>query len=212
MRFDLVIFDCDGVLVDSEPISARVLARHLEQIGLPMSHEEIDARFTGRSMMSCLETVENLRGKPLPGDFLAELQQETYEQFRADLKAVHGVATVLDSLRIPYCVASSGDHEKMRLTLALTGLRERFEGRIFSATEVPRGKPFPDLFLHAAKSMGAEPSRCAVIEDSEPGVRAAVAAGMTVFGYAERSDAKRLEAAGAVVFDSMEQLPALLTG
>jgi HAD superfamily hydrolase (TIGR01509 family) len=211
MRFDLVIFDCDGVLVDSEPTAARIFAEHLRAVGLAMTDEEVDRRFRGRSMASCLREVEELLAKPLPKTFLEDLQRDTFAAFREELQPVDGVAAVLDALRIPFCVASSGEHEKMRLTLGLTGLWPRFEGRIFSASEVTHGKPAPDLFLHAAERMGAKPGRCAVIEDSLPGVQAAVAAGMKVFGHAARpeSDVKLAEA-GAATFGSMDELLALL--
>jgi HAD superfamily hydrolase (TIGR01509 family) len=210
MRFDLVIFDCDGVLVDSEPISARIFANHLRAVGLPMSDEEVDRRFRGRSMAACLRLVEELRGSRLPGSFIDDLQRDTFAAFRGQLKPVDGVEAVLDALRVPFCVASSGEHEKMRVTLGLTGLWPRFEGRIFSASEVEHGKPAPDLFLHAAAKMGAEPSRSAVVEDSLPGVAAGVAAGMTVFGHSARSDREALAAAGAETFETMDELHRLL--
>lgn len=210
MRFDLVIFDCDGVLVDSEAISARIFADHLRKVGLEMSDEEVDRRFRGRSMASCLALVEKLREEPLPETFLDDLQRDTFAAFREGLKPVSGVTEVLDALRVPFCVASSGEHEKMRLTLSLAGLWSRCEGRIFSASEVAHGKPAPDLFLHAARKMAAEPSRCAVVEDSLPGVRAGVSAGMTVFGYVARSDSQAMQAAGADTFERMDQLPGRL--
>ena len=210
MGFDLVIFDCDGVLVDSEPLANRIFADALEEVGLALSFDEVCATFVGLSMSRCVEIVEQRLGRALPGDFVPRLQRRTFDAFRADLQAVPGVAEALDRIASPVCVASSGEREKMNLTLGLTGLLPRFEGRIFSATEVARGKPWPDLFLHAAATLGAVPQRCAVVEDSLPGVRAACAAGMAAFGFAARDDGARLAAAGATVFRSMEELPALL--
>ncbi len=143
-------------------------------------------------------------------DFVERLQARTYEAFRRELRAVPGVHAALDSIRTPVCVASSGEPEKIRLTLGLTGLLERFEGRLFSAAEVSRGKPHPDLFLHVAQSLGVSAERCVVVEDSRPGVRAALAAGMLALGYAGRGNGQELAAVGATVFDDMSELPRVL--
>jgi HAD superfamily hydrolase (TIGR01509 family) len=208
--YDLIIFDCDGVLVDSEPLANRVFAEALDEVGLAMSFDEVCATFVGLSMSRCVEIVEQRLGRELPADFVPRLQQRTFDAFRADLQAVPGVAGALDRIAAPVCVASSGEHDKMNLTLGLTGLLPRFAGRMFSATEVARGKPWPDLFLHAAATLGAAPERCAVVEDSLPGIRAARAARMAAFGYAPRDDGAPLAASGATVFRSMKELPALL--
>jgi len=208
--FDLIIFDCDGVLVDSEPVANRILAGALAEVGLRMSVDEVCATFVGLSMTHCVEIVEQRLGRALPADFVPRLQRRTFDAFRADLRAVRGVAAALDRISSPVCVASSGEREKMNLTLGLTGLLPRFAGRMFSATEVERGKPHPDLFLHAAEALGARPGRCAVVEDSLPGVQAARSARMAAFGFAARDDGARLAAAGATVFRSMRELPALL--
>lgn len=211
MNYDLIIFDCDGVLVDSEPISNRVFTTALHELGFDWSYEQVCARFIGLSMSRCIELIEEERGRPVPGGFFDDLQQQTFEAFRTmGLAEVRGIAPLLDELEVPYCVASSGEREKMRTTLGLTGLLPRFEGRMFSAQQVRHGKPAPDLFLFAADSCRVAPERCAVVEDSVPGVQAGVAARMTVFGYAERSDRAALAANGAVVFDSMTDLPGLL--
>ena len=212
MGFELVIFDCDGVLVDSEPISNRIFTRALRDLGLDMTFEQVYRAFTGLSMTRCVRIVEQRRGRPVPGDFVLQLRARTRDALRAELRAVRGVETALDRIDRPLCVASSGTPEKMRFTLGLTGLLPRFEGRLFSAGEVRRGKPHPDLFLYAARSLGAQPERCAVIEDSVPGALAGTAAGMRVYGYAERTEAASLARAGAVVFDSMDDLPGLLAG
>jgi HAD superfamily hydrolase (TIGR01509 family) len=208
--FELVIFDCDGVLVDSERITNVVFAEMLNELGLNVTLEDMFADFVGNSMAVCLEIIEARLGRAVPRGFVAEFKRRTRAAWLAQLKPVAGIEDVLEELDIPYCVASGGEHEKMRLTLGITGLLEKFEGRLFSVTEVKRGKPHPDVFLHAAKRMGANPARAAVVEDTEIGARAGVAAGMAVFGYAELSDPQKLADAGAVVFRSMKQLPALL--
>ncbi|HWK90262.1 MAG TPA: HAD family hydrolase, partial [Longimicrobium sp.] len=167
--------------------------------------------FVGRSMGACVAIVEERIGRPVPAGFTDDFHARTFAAFRAELRAVAGVEQALDAIALPTCVASSGEPAKIRFTLGLTGLLPRFDGRIFSAAEVQRGKPAPDLFLHAASRMGAVPERCAVVEDSLLGVQAGAAAGMTVFGYAERTDAAALAAAGAThVFTSMHELPGLL--
>ena len=211
-----VIFDCDGVLVDTELLANRCFAAALNRIGLPWSVDETMRRLVGRSMRACIAIIENEAGRPLPTDFLARLQADTFEAFRSEpVQPVAGIVGVLDWLErhdIAYCVASSGEIEKMRLTLGLTGLLPRFEGRMFSASMVPRGKPFPDLFLLAAHGIGAAPETCSVIEDAVPGVQAGIAAGMRVFAYAGASHADRagLVEAGGIVFDAMDDLPRLL--
>jgi HAD superfamily hydrolase (TIGR01509 family) len=210
-RFALVIFDCDGVLVDSERISNRVFAESLAAEGLPLTPAETMRRYMGRSMASCRTLIEAELGRRLDDAFFAEVQARTFQAFHRELRAVDGIAEALERIATPVCVASSGEHEKMRTTLGLTGLLPRFEGRLFSATDVARGKPAPDLFLHAAARMGADPARCAVVEDSPLGVEAAVAAGMTPFGYAWHEDPAALSDAGARVFDRMATLPGLLT-
>lgn len=205
-----MIFDCDGVLVDSEPIANRVLCKALIGVGLDCDAAETARATRGLSMASVLTWAAAELGRPLPDDFVERVQARTFAAFRAGLEPVPGVAAALERIPIPICVASSGEAEKIRLSLGLTGLLPRFEGRVFSATEVARGKPYPDLFLHAARVMGAEPVACAVVEDSLPGVEAGRAAGMTVLAYADGRDAGPLAAAGARVFADMAELPDLL--
>jgi HAD superfamily hydrolase (TIGR01509 family) len=209
-RFDLVIFDCDGVLVDSELIANRIFAALLNELGASVTLDTMFERFVGHSMADCLVIVEELLGRVPPADLVTTLRARTNAALAVELRAVDGVAAVLDSLAVPYCVASSGDHDKMRTTLGLTGLLPRFEGRLFSATEVARGKPAPDVFLYAAQRMGCAPARAAVVEDTPIGVQGAIAAGMTVFGYAGHTPAERLRHAGATPFATMAELPALL--
>jgi HAD superfamily hydrolase (TIGR01509 family) len=212
-RFELVIFDCDGVLVDSELITSRVFAALLGELGLPLTLEFIFEHFVGRSMQHCWEQVGRMLGREIPAHWQREFQLRTAAALAAEVQAVHGIEAVLDSLAVPYCVASSGSHEKMATTLTTTGLLPRFSGRIFSAADVARGKPAPDIFLHAAASCGVQPGLCAVIEDSPAGVAAGVAAGMTVYGYCACTLERRLLEAGAhYTFDNMAKLPALLCG
>jgi HAD superfamily hydrolase (TIGR01509 family) len=206
----LVIFDCDGVLVDSERLTVGVEARVVTELGWPHTDDEVVERWMGRTSASQLAEIEQRLGTEAMRTFDERSTAEVRAAFDAELRAIEGVAALLDHLErsgVPVCVASSGTHERMRHTLGLTGLYDRFRGRIFSATEVAHGKPAPDLFLHAAARMGVEPARCVVIEDSVYGVRAAVAAGMTVYGYAGGlSTAERLAAEGAQVFTSMLDL------
>ena len=208
---ELVIFDCDGVLVDSERIAVRIDAMILEQLGWSLTEAEIVERFVGRSTESMTADIEAHIGRSLPNDWEDEFELLYRDALASELMPVDGIAETLDAITLPTCVASSGSHEKMRFTLGLTGLYERFVGRIFSANDVARGKPEPDLFLYAAEQMGVAPAACAVVEDSAPGVRAARAAGMRVFGYAGGvTPAARLEAHATVVFDDMRHLPTLL--
>ena len=213
----LIIFDCDGVLVDSETISNEVTTQLLNELGWNISFEETVERFMGRRMDECLTLMQTHLKRPLPADFVQRMNTLRNERFQTELKPVAGIQTVLESLdatSFMTCVASSGQHEKMRLTLSLTGLWSYFEGRIFSASEVARGKPYPDLFLYASEQMGVPVKHCVVIEDSLAGVQAASAAGMQVLAYAAHSSADgvaKLTASGATAFHDMHELPDLLT-
>jgi HAD superfamily hydrolase (TIGR01509 family) len=212
----LVIFDCDGVLVDTEPLANASLSRALRAQGLDWSPEETIRRLMGLSLKSCVEICEAELGRKLPDDFLDTMQAYTYQSFRdAPLQPIPGVREAIVALQkggYDTCVASSGSPEKMRFTLGLTGLWDLFDGRIFSASQVPRGKPFPDLFLHAALSMNVQPFDCVVVEDSVPGVRAARSAGMRALAYAGEPYANRdaLQQAGGEPFDTMKCLPELV--
>jgi HAD superfamily hydrolase (TIGR01509 family) len=210
-RFDLVIFDNDGVLVDSEWHANGILADLLCEQGLDATRESCIADYMGTSMASVRERVERMLGRPLPADFEHRYHERLFEVFRTELTAVDGVVDALDRITLPTCVASSGTHDRIRLALTTTGLLARFDGRIFSAQDVTRGKPEPDLFLHAAKTVGVAPARCAVIEDSPLGVEAANRAGMTAFGFARITPAERLRQAAGGIFTSMRDLPILLT-
>jgi HAD superfamily hydrolase (TIGR01509 family) len=209
---ELIIFDCDGVLVDSELLANNVLAKALQDLGLPYDTARTIDSFMGRSLKSCFEQIERELGASLPNDFGARLDRDTYLAFEQDLQSVPFIATALDQIQAHYksCVASSGSHEKMQLTLGKTGLFNRFENRIFSASEVKQGKPKPDLFLHAAARMGVLPTHCVVIEDSPAGVQAAKAAGMQVLGYCAMTPREKLESLGAIGFDDMRELFAMI--
>ena len=213
---DLVIFDCDGVLVDSEVISCRAHADVLTRYGYPITAEQVFDRFLGRSTRQAHLEVEAELGRSLPDDFHLQLQDELFRSFAAALEAVPFVDAVLDMIPQPVCVASSGSQERMRVSLGRAGLYNKFAPNIFSATQVRNGKPAPDLFLFAAEQMQVSPGRCLVIEDSVPGITGARAAGMTVLGFHGGSHcrpgyADTLRAAGAAtMFDDMRQLPGLI--
>ncbi|HXI06501.1 MAG: HAD family hydrolase [Bradyrhizobium sp.] len=216
MNLDLVIFDCDGVLVDSEVISCRAHAQTLTRHGYSITEDEVLHRFLGVSDREARLMIERETGHPLPDDFEAEVKEATLKFYAGDLKAIAGVDAAIAAIHVPKCVASSGTPEKIRHGLECAGLYEQLSPHIFSATMVERGKPAPDLFLYAASQMRAAPGRCLVIEDSVPGVTGAVAAGMIALGFnggshCQAGHADRLRAAGAaLVFDDMRQLPELV--
>jgi HAD superfamily hydrolase (TIGR01509 family) len=210
-RFDLVIFDCDGVLIDSERLAVATEVVILRELGWPLSEDEIIERFVGRSAAFMQAAVEQKIGRPV--NWEREFGDYHRAAFERDLQPVEGVVDVLANLDVATCVASSGTHDTLAFTLGLTGLYAQFEGRIFSASEVEHGKPAPDLFLHAARSLRVAPERCAVIEDSVAGVTAALAAGMSVFAFAGGvTRAAALANDGVTVFSSMSDLPGLLNG
>ena len=207
----LVIFDCDGVLVDSERLAVRIDVEVFAELGWQLAERDIIERFVGRSDASIRLDIEAHLGRRLPDDWEVQFQHRYRDAFAAELKPVEGIVEALDRITLPTCVASGGSHDKIRFTLGLTGLYDRFAGRIFSVSEVARGKPAPDLFLYAAECMGVAPERCAVVEDSRYGVAAARAAGMLAFGYAGGlTRSELLEGPRTVVFSNMHELPALL--
>jgi HAD superfamily hydrolase (TIGR01509 family) len=210
MHFELVIFDCDGVLVDSEPISCRMFTSMLNQIGIPFSYDDTYREFTGLSDDSTKKLLEKLVGYCPPESFFDEVTRKTNEALAAEVQAFEGIKEVIQNLSIKFCVASSGTPEKISTSLNKAGLIDHFTGRIFSATQVQHGKPNPDLFLHAAQVMGVPPSKCAVVEDSIPGVQAGIAAGMTVFGFAPHDQGLALKDNGATVFHAMSDFPGVL--
>lgn len=213
MRYDLVIFDNDGVLVDSEPISNTILAGYLTELGHPTTYHESLRDYMGAALHRVHDLVLERTGQRLPDDFDEVLHQRIFAAFARELTPVHGAADVLGDLvakGVPYCVASSGSHQRIRVGHQVTGLDEWFEEEwVFSADDVGRGKPAPDLFLHAAERMGVSPERCAVIEDSRLGVDAARAAGMDVYGFTAMTPAERLAGANGF-FAKLTDLPELL--
>lgn len=210
MKFDLIIFDCDGVLVDSEPIVNRVFVEMLAELGFELDYVETLREFAGSSMSHRLQATQQRFGWDVPKGFQSRFDTRLSRAMENELQPVPGVAEVLSDLTTPRCVASNGTWEDMRFRLETAGLLDLLKSNMFSAAEVSQGKPAPDLFVYAAKRMGIEPSRCAVVEDSLFGVQAGIGAGMTVFGYAALTSRKALQQAGARVFGDMSELPGLL--
>ncbi|CAM5406140.1 MULTISPECIES: HAD family hydrolase [Streptomyces] len=215
MRYDLVVFDNDGVLVDSEPLSNTILAGYLTELGHPTSYEDSLRDYMGGAVHRVHDLVLERSGRRLPATFDEEFHRRVFEAFRQELEPVPGVVDVLGALRaagVPYCVASSGSHERIRVGHRRTGMHAWFpEEHVFSADDVGRGKPAPDLFLRAAERMGVAPERCAVVEDSPLGVEAARAAGMDVYGFTATTPAERLAGADEL-FAAMAELPRLVMG
>ena len=188
----LIIFDCDGVLIDSEVISARQLIAELKGYGVEMDMAFVSRHFLGRSYPVVLQEVRDRWGVALPDRFEADYRARLLAAFEAELKVMPGVIDSIRALNLPYCLATSSSPERMRRSLELTGLAPLFENRAFTASEVQRGKPAPDLFLHAAARMNTDPAACVVIEDSLNGVRAGLAAGMRVWRFTGGSHLKGL--------------------
>jgi HAD superfamily hydrolase (TIGR01509 family) len=211
----LVIFDCDGVLIDSETIAARIHAEALGALGFGYTTDDMQ-RFVGVSGRDMLRIIEEESGRPLPADYGARTREALWAAYPKELAAVPYVAEAIDALGLPVCVASSSSPESLRLSLGLVGLYDRFAPHVFSASQVARGKPAPDLFLLAAERMGVVPSRCLVVEDSVAGVTGARAAGMTVLGFTGASHcgpdhgAALTQAGAAAVFNDMRRLPGLV--
>ena len=209
---DLVIFDCDGVLVDSEPISNRVLADLLTEIGLPTTLEQSLGLFLGKSWKDNFLIIQERLGRAPPQELYEIYTNRMYQAFEAELKPIPGIESALDQISLKTCVASSGPHMKIRKTLGVTGLLPRFENHIFSADDVENGKPAPDLFLYACEKMGSKSSSSVVVEDALPGVKSAVSAGMTVLAYTPSGDVNDLKKPGVATFEDMLQLPNILNG
>jgi HAD superfamily hydrolase (TIGR01509 family) len=210
-KIKLVIFDCDGVLIDSERIANIILLEILNEIGIFLTLEEVIDTFIGTSTNFCIEIIQNSFGKSPPENFATEFEQRCIQAFMTDLQPVQGIKDVLSTLKFAHCVASNSGRNWVEKALLTTDLLPYFEGKIFSAKEVARSKPYPDVFLYAAEKMGFLPQECVVIEDTPTGVRAGVDANMTVFGYAELINPEKLREVGAsVVFNDMRLLPKLL--
>ena len=206
-RFDLVIFDCDGVLVDSEPVTLRVLRDYLNELGANLSFEDTRRIYLGKSVKEDLELSEQVLGYPPPPGFYDGFQKRRDIALASEVEAIPHVREAILALPVPYCTASGADLGKMQITLGRTGLAPLFEGRMFSLSHVKRSKPAPDVYLLAAQTMGVAPERCGVIEDSPTGITAGLAAGMTVFGYSAIQPPQMLLDAGAVaVFNDMRKL------
>ena len=206
-----MILDCDGVLIDSERLAVKVDVQVLRELGWPLSEAEVIERFVGRSDRENRKAIEAHLGRDLPTGWDEAVEHRYRQAFATALTPVEGIPEALDRITLPTCVASSATHDHLRYTLGLTGLYERFAGRIFSRDDVVRGKPAPDLFLHAAERMAAQPAGCVVVEDSRPGVQAARAAGMRVLAYAGGlTPPELLTGPSTIVFDDMRELPALL--
>jgi HAD superfamily hydrolase (TIGR01509 family) len=210
MYFEAIIFDCDGTLVDSEVLGNQVLVECIAELGLEIPLAEALVEFTGRKMADTVALIERRLGRAVPPDFVPEVRRRMATLFEALLQPMPGVEMLLRNLPIPYCVASNGPREKMEVSLRAAGLLPYFSGNIFSGYDIGSWKPAPELFLHAARALGVSPERCAVVEDSLPGVQAGNAAGMSVFGFAPSGNGGLLAAAGAHPFAHMDGLLPLL--
>jgi HAD superfamily hydrolase (TIGR01509 family) len=215
-EIDLIIFDCDGVLIESEIVVCRIAAEELTHLGYPITTEQVIDRFAGRPDREMRAEIEADMHRPLPEDYKARVDRRTEEAYREELKIMAGVHKALDAIHKPICVASSSFPEKLKMGLQQVGLYDRFAPNVISATSVARGKPEPDIFIFAAGWMHVPPASCLVIEDSVPGVRSAVRAGMRVFGFtggahSRPGHAESLTSAGAeLVFGQMSKLPDLV--
>jgi len=209
-KYKCIIFDCDGVLVDSEPIGNQVLVDMANSYGADIDLDYAFKHFKGGSIYTCRDKIQALINQPLSQDFIAEYRRRSYSAFKEQIQPVEGVKEVIESLSIPFCVASSGPTEKIRLNLELTGLLPYFEDNIFSCYTIEKWKPEPDVFIWAAKTMGFKPEDCVVIEDSLTGIQAAKAGGFDVFGFTAHDYNNELEAEATTTFNSMEKLLELI--
>jgi len=216
MRPGLIIFDCDGVLIDSEIVACRIDAETLTEIGYQISVQEVVKRFAGVSSADMRVTIESEWGRPLPPDYDSIVTGRLETAFRSELTEIRGIHQALGAIEVPVCVASNSGHSKLKAGLEITGLYDRFSPNIFSAVDVPRGKPAPDLFLRASEIMNVPADKCLVVEDSVSGIRAARSAGMVVLGFCGgqhcgKEHAHRLMEEGAMaVFSDMTRLPKLI--
>ncbi|WP_335977043.1 HAD family hydrolase [Gaetbulibacter jejuensis] len=209
-KYKCIIFDCDGVLVDSEPIGNQVLVDMANSYGADIDLDYAFKHFKGGSIYTCRDKIQALVNQPLSQDFIAEYRRRSYSAFKEQIQPVEGVKEVIELLSIPFCVASSGPTEKIRLNLELTGLLPYFEDNIFSCYTIEKWKPEPDVFIWAAKTMGFKPEDCVVIEDSLTGIQAAKAGGFDVFGFTAHDYNNELEAEATTTFNSMEKLLELI--
>ena len=210
MNTKCILFDCDGTLVDSENITNRVVANMAGELGISMTLREAQIKFGGKTLDAVIYGMKEMSGKDIPADWLPRLVKEVSKAYETDLQPMEGIKKLLDSIDIPICVASNGEPRHVKGSLMLTGLNGYFNENVFTAAEVNRPKPAPDLFLHAAQKMGFKPKDCVVIEDSIPGVTAAVNANIKVYGLVKLCSAEELESAGAIPFKTMNELSELL--
>lgn len=209
-KYKCIIFDCDGVLIDSESIAIGVLVDMANHLGANMNFEKSLISLKGKAFSFCTELISKRINKPLPIHFEQDYRINTFEAFREKIQPIKGVKEVIESLTIPFCVASSGPENKIRLNLEITGLLSFFEGNIFSCYVIQKWKPEPDIFLWAAETMGFKPNECLVIEDSVSGVKAAKAGGFDVFGYTEHDFENELQSEASKTFNTMSALLELI--
>ena len=205
-KYKCVIFDCDGVLVDSEPIANQVLVDMANQLGADIDLDYAYKHFKGSNMQSCVDKIETLINQPIPENFTLHYRQKSFEAFKANIKPVEGVTELVKHLKIPFCVASSGPENKIRLNLELTGLLPYFEHKIFSCYTIQKWKPSPAVFLWAAETLGFQPKECVVIEDSLTGVRAAKQGGFDVVGFTAHDYNNELKSEVTFAMDSMNAI------
>lgn len=205
-KYKCIIFDCDGVLIDSESIAIGVLVDMANDLGAKMDFKESLINLKGKSLNSCMSLISERIGEKLPLNFEADYRINTFEAFRQKIKPIEGIKEVIETLELPFCVASSGPANKIRLNLEITGLLPYFEGKIFSCYDIQKWKPEPDIFLWAAKTMGFDPKDCLVIEDSVSGVKGAKAGGFDVFGYTEHDYQNELKGHATKTFNRMPKL------
>ena len=205
-----VIFDCDGVLVDSETIGNKVLISMAKEFGFEMTTEDAYKNFNGRRLKDCFQQIEKITTQKLPDSFESEYRRKSFETFKKELQPMKGVESFIENLNIPFCVASSGPIEKIILTLTTTGLIDKFENKIFSSYQINSWKPEPEIFLFAAKEMGFPINECIVIEDSKAGVISAKKGGFEVYGFANDHNEKELRDEGAILFYSFKELESMI--
>ena len=209
-KYKCIIFDCDGVLVDSEPLSNQVMVELANLAGANIDLDYAYTYFKGNSLQNCIDQISELIGKDIPFDFESAYREQSFEKFKSEIQPIDGVEHVLQNLEIPFCVASSGPETKIRLNLDLTGLLPYFENRIFSCYTIKKWKPDPSVFLWAAETMGFTPKECLVIEDSPIGLKAALNGGFDVFGFTAHDYKDELRKNATKTFSDMLMLPALM--
>jgi HAD superfamily hydrolase (TIGR01509 family) len=210
MELKCIIFDCDGVLVDTEKIGNGILLEMASKYGFKMEIEDAYRDFNGRNLQECFRHIEVAIEAKLPESFEAEYREKSFEAFKTQVKPMEGIVSFIENLKIPYCVASSGPVEKIRLNLEVAGLLDKFENKIFSSYQINSWKPDPGIFLYAANEMGFEVNDCIVVEDSKAGVKAGIQGGFRVFGFANGYNNSDLEEEGAMLFYTYEELSGIL--